>query len=121
MAIGTGQAAQQQQLTLKIQELWSEVVKSVNVILDADRVFGFTKIEFSINPKLEDILHGLGIIEAALSIFMDSGLLDTDETKQVLNSKQCVWLIRMLNTALQSKDENEYNKAVKLLDSQMKY
>ncbi len=101
--------------------LWGDVINTVNRILDADRKFGFGKIEASLNPSLTEILHGLGIIEFALTYFLDSELLDHDEIRQALNSKQCVLHIRWLTVALRDDNEDDYKQAISLLNSQAKF
>lgn len=101
-----------------ISNLWGSVIDAVNRILDGDRRFGFSSIERSLNPKLEDILHGLGVIDSVLTSLLDSGLLEYEETRQALNSKQCVIHIRRIGAALKEGNEEEYKKAIDLLDKQ---
>jgi len=104
----------------EILGFWSDVIQTVNSILEADSNFGFSKIEARLNPSLTDVLHSLGIVDAVLNSFLDSGLLDTEETNQALNSKQCVLHIRMLSEALKAQDREEYDKVIQLLKSQKK-
>jgi hypothetical protein len=109
------------QVTDVVVGLWSDVIKTVNRILDADKRFGFTKIESNLHPSLEDILHSLAIIEGILKAFLDSDLLDHDENRQALNASQCVLHIRSLARALKESDKDEYAKAIELLDKQAKF
>ncbi len=104
-----------------VLRLWNEVVKTVNRILEADRKFGFSKIEASLNPSLAEIVHGLGLIDFVLTSFVDSSLLDHEEIRQSLNAKQCVLHIRRLAVALQENDKDEYDKVISLLNSQPKF
>jgi hypothetical protein len=110
-----------QELPDVIRDLWQEVIRAVNRILDGDRRFGFVSIEQSLDPKLSDIIHGLSVIDAVLSSLLDSGLLEYEETRQALNSKQCVIHIRRLAAALKKGDKDDYNKAIELLDKQAKF
>jgi|SRR6478672_10861825 len=102
-----------------IFELWGDVVNAVNRILDAHQSFGFSGIEASLNPKIEDIIHGLGIVEYILNVFLENDL-GHDETRNALNSKQCVLHIRRLAAALKSGNEGEYQEAIELLNRQQK-
>lgn len=104
----------------EVAGFWSDVIKTVNGILEADRNFGFRKIEVHLNPSLEEILHSLAIVDAVLNSFLDSNLLEPDEIRQALNSKQCVVHIRRLASALKNKDAAEYDEVIKLLHSQAK-
>lgn len=103
----------------KIFGLWSDVVQAVNRILEAHQSFGFSGIEASLNPKIEDIIHGLGIVDHILNVFLEHDL-EHDEKRNALNSKQCVLHIRRLAAALKSGDEEEYQEAIRLLDTQQK-
>lgn len=104
-----------------ISHLWFEVIKVVNRLLEADLKFGFSKIEASLNPSIDEILHGLGIVDYALTAFMDSNLLEHDDTRAALNSKQCVLHIRGLAAALKGGNEEEYKAAIHLLNTQPKF
>ncbi len=101
-----------------IQRVWSDVINIVNRILDAHKKFGFEKIQASLNPSLEDMIHGLAFIDFALNELIDSGLLNTDETRQALNSRQCMLHFKRLSAALDSKNEEEYAATMRLLETQ---
>jgi hypothetical protein len=101
--------------------LWNDVIGAVNRILDADRKFGFSKIEANLNPSLDEIIHGLSFVDAALGIFLDSGLLDHDESRKALNSKQCVLHLRRLAKAVKDVDAEEYSKVISALDNQAQF
>lgn len=101
--------------------LWSDVLHTVNRLLEAHTKFGFSKIEASLNPTIDDIVNGLGIIDFALSSFVDSDLLGHDDTRLALNSKQCVLHIRRLAEALKSGNETEYEEAISALNSQSQF
>lgn len=103
-----------------VARLWSEVIRTINNILEADKRFGFGKFEQYINPSLEDILHGLGIIESVLTAFAESDFLGPDQVRQSLNAKQCVLHIRRLNNSLKHGNLDDYNEVIRLLDAQAK-
>lgn len=110
-----GQNANQVEVVAKV---WREVIITVNKLLEADTKFGFHKIEANLNPKIEDITHGLGFLDFLLSAMVDSDVLDHDQTRMALNSKQCILIVRRLAEALKSGDQEEYAQAIKLLNSQ---
>ncbi|MFA5899717.1 MAG: hypothetical protein WC829_11460 [Hyphomicrobium sp.] len=103
-----------------IFKLWHEVLKTVGKLLEADAKFGFLSIEEQIDPSIEDIVFGLTMMDSIISILMNSNLLEHDETRQALNSKQCVLHIKRLAEALAAGDQEEYNEVIKLLNNQSK-
>ncbi|MGN7918201.1 hypothetical protein [Lysobacter sp. 22409] len=103
-----------------ITKIWWEVVTTASKLLEADGKFGFHMIEGNLNPKLEDIARGLGFLEHILNAMADSPYLGHDERRMALNSKQCILIIRLLADALKAKDQEEYDKAIRLLDLQAK-
>lgn len=104
-----------------ILEVWqNSVIKTVNDILKAHRIFGFQGIEANLNPKIEDVLHGLGLAEYMLNDFLAHDL-SHEETRAVLNSKQCVLVIQRIAVALKNGDQEAYQHAIQQLDSQAKF
>lgn len=103
-----------------VTKAWSSVIMAVNKILEADNAFGFSKIEAKLNPSIHDIVHGVGLVDGALTYFLDSELLDTDLTRLALNSKQCVIYLRRAANALKNGDEEEYKAAIRDLTLQPK-
>ena len=104
-----------------VTKLWNDVVGIVNGLLRADSRFGFSRIEANLNPSLDDILFSLAIIDAILTLVVQAGLSDHDETRQALNAQQCVLHIRRMAIALRDKDEDEYKKVMALLHSQAQF
>lgn len=104
-----------------VQDMWSEVIVTVNRLLEADDAFGFSRIEARLNPSIEEIVFSLGVIDAALTLMETSGHLDTTEMRQVLNAKQCVLYIRMLAVALRDRNREEYGRVIGLMQNQAQF
>jgi hypothetical protein len=71
-----------------------------------------------LNPSLASIIHGLGLVEFALSKLVEGGRLGYDNMRLALNAKQCVLHIRRVSAALASGDSQEYGQAMKALNQQ---
>lgn len=110
----------EQRFDAALTKLWHRVVEAVNKLLEAHGKFGFHKIEANLNPSIEDITHGLAIFDSILNTVMDSALLNHDQMRTALNSKQCILHVRRLAEAVKSKDQQQYDEIIRLLDSQAK-
>lgn len=116
-----GGSDEEQAVDAVLTNLWRSVVNAVNRLLEADGKFGFSKIEANLNPSIEDISHGLGIVEIVLNLVLDSNLLNHDQKRTAYNSKQCIIDIRLLSDAIKSKDQSEYDRIIRALNLQAKF
>lgn len=121
MSDGTSAESQRAIITERINESWDKVIGFVNKILVAHVHFGFQKIEASLNPSIKDILKGLSVADFLLNEFVESELLEYDEVRMALNSRQCILHMQLLAAALETNDESKYQEAIKLLESQAKF
>lgn len=103
-----------------IHELWRDVLKAVGKLLDADQKYTFLSIKENIDPSIEDIVFSLGIVDSILSVMENSPLLEHDQIREVLNSKQCVLHTKRLAEALDAGDQAEYDAVIELLAKQAK-
>lgn len=105
----------------RINKAWDDIVKAVNKLLDAHQNYGFLHFREGVHPSLEDMLKGFEVIEFVLNTLLESDKLNFDEDKSANNQKQCIWLMKLLSTALQNKDEEQYNQIIRLLEKQPTY
>jgi hypothetical protein len=105
-------------LELVVSRAWSRVIEAVNRILEAHSAFGFSRIEAKLNPTIHDVLHSLSIVDFALTDFLESNLLEHNEVRLALNSKQCVLHLRRVAAALAGNNQNEYDAAIADLKAQ---
>lgn len=103
-----------------IHELWRDVLKTVGKLLEADQKYTFLTIKENIDPSIEDIVFSLGIVDSILSVMENSPLLEHDQVREVLNSKQCVLHTKRLAEALDAGDQAEYDAVIELLTRQAK-
>jgi hypothetical protein len=114
-------AAKKKLVTEIVQKSWGRIIEIVNKILEAHDSFGFDKFEAGMNPTLAAMLKGLTLVEFILTTFVESDELEYEEVRQALNSKQCIVHMRMLNTALEQKDQEAFESCIKLLNKQTKF
>lgn len=98
----------------KIRELFRQVLDAAEKIITADNHFGYLKIEENIDPRIEDILLGLRLLETIFDVVHDSPIFKDEYTirNECLNAKQCVWHIKMISSSLQCKNEEAYLQAI---------
>jgi len=122
MSDGSAQpGAQPEQLAELLAQVWSHIVGHVNALIHAHERFGFVRFEENLNPTLDDVLRGLVVVDFALTQFLDSDILEYEEKRNVLNSKQCILHMKQLGAALQSGQKEEYERIIATLKSQPKF
>ena len=104
-----------------IEEVWIEVFKTVNKILQTHVKFGFGDFAKQINPSIDDILNSLKIAALILDTIDASTNLEYAETRLISNSKQQIWLIRRVAEALKNDQENDYVDAIEFLRKQSQH
>jgi hypothetical protein len=98
--------------------VWNHVVKQVNRLIETHEKFGFMEFKENLNPSLEDVIRGFEFIDYALSQLLDSKLLEHDETRIAINSKQCILKIRELSLACDGVVKDEYDRVINDLKNQ---
>ncbi len=100
---------------------WDYVFKIVNIFITQHDKFGFELIEKKSNPRIQDLLLSLKVMGAILNIIDDSGSIDTDSQRLLLNAKQQIILFERATLAVQGGDEKGYTEAVSMLRSQAQF
>jgi hypothetical protein len=100
---------------------WDYVFKIVNIFISQHDKFGFSLIERKSNPRIEDMLLSLKVMNAILNIIDDSESIDTGSQRMLLNAKQQIILFERASLAIQGGDEDGYLEAVRGLRSQAQF
>lgn len=111
----------QDELTEVVHVIWHQIIGQVNRLIQAHEQFGFVRFEENLNPRMPDVLKALEFVEFALNKFCDSGLLEYDEQRNALNSKQCILKIKMLAVAMERKDQDQFEQLMTELQKQSKF
>lgn len=101
-----------------VSTAWDRIIGVINKILEVHHEFGFESFKARMNPSVDEVIENLAFIEFVITTFLDRDVLDHDQTKAVLNSKQCVLYLQRLAAALKNKDKEEYDAAINDLRNQ---
>lgn len=101
-----------------VASIWQQVVKVVNKLIDTHDAYGFGKFAEGMNPTIGVVVESFKVIDELLKTLIASGQLDTDEYRQVYNSRQCIYHTRQLALALESDNEAEYQRLIEVLTKQ---
>jgi len=106
----------EEELHALLSAIWAEdVIKCINDVLDANHYFGFRHFEIFADPSIEDISHSLGVIETALTVFLENKQINVESESILINCQQGVHLIRRVFSSLRRKDQDEYDDALRKL------
>lgn len=101
-----------------VEEIWGQVYETSRKIVDTHLKFGFTAIAKNMNPRIEDIILGLKIIESLLDTLYNGAKLDYSGQRVIFNCKQQILLVQELATALQNNDKDFYELSMGKLRNQ---
>ena len=100
-----------------LDRVWHEVFEASRKVVEVHLKFGFTAFHENINPKIEDIVLGLKVIDSLLDAI--SGAVDEyTEQRKLFNCRQQILLVQEVATALQNFDKDFYEQAMGKLDKQ---
>ncbi|MBQ4855482.1 hypothetical protein IMW82_12465 [Rhodanobacter sp. B2A1Ga4] len=108
------------QLSELVHELWSQIIESINHVVEADSSFGFEKFVALANPSIDQIIAAIQLVEPIVSVVLNSSQIQDDPTRtmQLLNCQQAIHLIRRTHVSLKNGDEAEYQDCIRKLRSQ---
>ena len=113
----TAEASWQEAIPL-VERIWAEVFETVNRVLKVHVKFGFEQFSEKMNPKLENVILALNVLETVLDAFYTSGALEPSETRKVLNAKQQILLVQQVADALQVGSQEDYAAAIEKMSTQ---
>lgn len=111
-------ASDEVELESLVEQIWREVVTSINHVLEADSTLGFTSFELRTNPSIAEIELSLDIVSAALSSLMKSDSVSYETSRNLLNCEQSLFHIRRTFLALRHKSKDEYDGCIRALKTQ---
>jgi hypothetical protein len=101
-----------------IPHIWDLVIGVVNKLIETHDLYGFGKFQEGMNPRLDVVVKTFNVVDAMLKTLAESGQLDPDEYRQVINSRQCIYHTKRLALALDSDNQDEYDNLISLLSKQ---
>ena len=104
--------------TRLIEDAWGKIMMTAQAVVKKHEEFGFELIATRINPKLEDILHGLKVVQHMMELGMPPIDEDPSLHRQVLNAKQQIVHIEMVAMAVKIDDRNLYDNAINAMKKQ---
>lgn len=109
-----------QQLSELLGKVWHNVVTIVNKLLDTHRKYGYANFEEELKPSIEELIEGFKEVDSALTGLMETDLLNFEEYKNAINSKQCILNMNLLAAALKAGAKEDYERIIDELDKQPK-
>lgn len=101
-----------------VEKVWEGVFHTTDRMLKVHHAFGFSDFEKQMNPKLENVIKALNVLETILDSMYGSGVLDSEEARLVLNAKQQILLVQRVAEALRSNSETDYTAAIDAMEKQ---
>jgi hypothetical protein len=101
-----------------IAKVWDRVVRTCNKLTDTHEKFGFVRFKEGMNPSIEVVVNAFKMIDQTFEVLIKSGQLDTNETRQALNCRQCINHMKLLALSLEADDQDMYQEAIDLLTNQ---
>lgn len=101
-----------------VEKIWEGVFHTTDRMLKVHHAFGFSEFEKQMNPKLENVIKALNVLETILDAMYGSGILDHDDARLVLNSKQQIILVQRVAEALRGNSEADYTAAMENMAKQ---
>ena len=109
------------ELPVLIGGVWQKVLQQVNKLIETHDRFGFVQFKSELNPSLEEILLRFEFVDFALTKLLESKILEYDETRNALNSKQCILKMKELSAVLNNGQGSEYERVMGELRAQSKF
>ncbi len=110
------QAEQVSEATSKIEQIWGEVLRVTDRLLQAHHKFGFSNIQANVSPTIEDMLESLRFLEMILDAVANH--LDPEDQRIVINAKQAIINVEEVNLALKSNDQDAYTTSMRRINNQ---
>lgn len=121
MSVKENTEVQTDALTELLSQIWNGVILQVNRLLEAHNKFDFIAFKKNLNPSLEEVLAGFEFVDFALSKLLESKQLGYEETRDAINSKQCILKMRELAAACDEHKKDDYERVMDQLKKQPKF
>lgn len=100
-----------------LDQVWNDVFEASRKVVEVHLKFGFTAFKENINPRIEDIVLGLKIIDSLLDT-LSNAVSEYPEQRKLFNCRQQILLVQEVATALQNSDKDFYEQAMGKLNKQ---
>ena len=101
-----------------IESIWNGVLRFVTVLVGSHKRYEFLTFREGLDPTLEDMLANAALVDLILQGLYLSGELNHDEMRMTLNARQAILNMRGLGDALESENEEEFERIMKCLNEQ---
>ena len=108
-------------LTELLSLVWNTVITHVNKLCEAHSKYGSFKFHLGLNPSLQEVIEGFDFVDKTLMILLDSKKLTFDETRDALNSRQCILKMKELAVACEEQLIDQIDGIIKELRLQSKF
>lgn len=102
----------------EIENIWEDIYKSSSKVVETHTKFGFTAFVKNMNPKIEDIILSLRVIESMLDTLGNSANMQYSDSRIIFNCKQQILLLQEVAVALQNDDKDFYELSMGKLKNQ---
>lgn len=101
-----------------VANIWQNVIRIVNKLVETHDKYGFGKFKEGMNPRLEMVVSAFNVADEILKALITSSELSTDEYRDAINARQCIYHTKQLSLALDAGNEEEYKRLIKNLNDQ---
>jgi hypothetical protein len=108
-------------LHLQVEALWAKVFESVTTVIRQTKVFSFNEMGVVPTPNIHQMLARLQLFDSVIDVLLKNAPvfgLEYEQTRPLLNCKVQVANMEKLAAALDAKDKEGYDAAVKALEQQ---
>lgn len=113
-----GAAASWQEAIPHVERIWAAVFATADKVLKVHLRFGFEQFNEKMNPKIENVVLALNVLETVLDALYTSGALEPSENRMVLNAKQQILLVQQVAEALHAGSQEDYTAAIDKMSTQ---
>lgn len=107
---------------VKVEEIWSEVFRSSNKVIKQASDFGFNGIEAIPSPNIHQILLHLQVFDALIDILLSYGKdqdLGYEQERQLLNAKAQLVKMGQLAAALKANNKDDFELTLAAMKGQL--
>lgn len=104
-----------------IDEVWETVCRTCNKLIQDTKIFDFFEIGIIPNPNIHDMVKYLVVVDRVLDSILElieCNELDDIDTRLIFNSKQQIFNMKQMATAIIKNDSNAYEEYLHKLRNQ---
>lgn len=103
-----------------VEEFWNEVFEASRKLIRDTKRFSFSEVEILPNPTVHQMLSTLSALDNMFEIALSptNAKLETELIRLIFNARQQILNMELIATALNNKDRDNYDYAVRRLQNQ---